>query len=188
MKSRYIFCLFVILALVSACARPPVTEMDNARLAVFTAENDPDAIEYGAGSLVRARSALALMQTEADSKRYDVAKAHAEEAIAAAETAVSEGKTGAARARQDAASAVSVLQPEIEDTSRNLNAARYSDLPLDYNALERDLMNAYTQTDRAQTDYTEGRYKDALDKARNVRSNLSDINRVISTAIPRSKS
>lgn len=188
MKLRYILYICVFLAVVLSCAKPPVEEMDSARGAVFRAENDADAVQYGSVSLARARDALRRMEDEANSKRYDTAKTYAAEAVSAAERAVSEGRTAAVRARDEAAALLSVLDREIDETSRNVSAARYSDLPLDFDSIDRDLMNAYTQADRAENDYDEGRYQDSIANAGNVRSNLSGINQQISEAVPRSKS
>jgi len=184
MKSRYILFVCAALLLVAGCAKPPVAEMDSAAEAVFRAENDADAVAYGSSSLARARDALSRMRAEADSKRYDAAKTHAAEAIAAAEKAIADGKTGAVRAREEAASAVSGLTAEIEETGRNLSGARYAQLDLDYDALDRDIRNAYNLADQAENDYSQSRYLDALEKARNVRANLSDINQKVSGAVP----
>jgi len=184
MKLKYILFVCAALILAVGCAKPPVAEMDSAAEAVFRAENDADAVAYGGSSLARARDALSRMRAEADSKRYDAAKIHAAEAIAAAEKAIADGKTGVVRAREEAASAVSGLTAEIEEVSRNVSGARYSQLDLDYDALTRDIRNAYNLADQAENDYSQGKYQDALDKARNVRANLSDINQKVSGAIP----
>jgi hypothetical protein len=187
MRLRYILFTCVVFALVLGCAKPPLAEMDSAREAVFRAENDADAVVYGSNSLARARDALRRMQIEADSKRYDAARTLAAEAIAAAERAIADGRTGVVRAREEAASALAGLSTELEDTSRNISGARYSQLDLDYDALERDLRGAYNLTDRAEADQAEGRYQDALDKARDVRASLFDINQKVSTAVTRKK-
>jgi hypothetical protein len=187
MKLKYILCVCGILMLLMACAQPPVAEMDSAREAVFRAENDDAAVQYGFSSLSRARTALNNMQAEADAKRYDAAKTHAAEAIAAAERAIADGKAGIMRAREESASAVSGLKPEIEETARNVNGARYSGLALDYNALDRGIKDAYDTFDQAEIDHAFGRYNDALNKAMIIRSNLSNINSTISNAVNRKK-
>jgi vacuolar-type H+-ATPase subunit D/Vma8 len=173
--------------LVMACAQPPEAEMQSAREAVFRAENDADAVQYGYGSLTRARSALSNMQAEADSKRYDAAKTHAAEAIAAAERAIADGKAGSNRVRSEASALINGLRNEIEETSRNINGARYSQVPLDYNALDQSIKNAYDTTEKAEVDHAMGRYQDALNKATEVRSTLSNINNMIANAIVRKK-
>jgi hypothetical protein len=127
------------------------------------------------------------MQIEADSKRFDAARTLAAEAIAAADRAIADGRTGAVRAREEAASVLAGLSTELEDTSRNVSGARYSQLDLDYDALDRDLRGAYNLTDLAEDDQAEGRYQDALDKAREVRANLFDINQMVATAVTRKK-
>jgi len=187
MKVRYILAVCVVLALVSGCAKPPLAEMDSARGAVFMATNDANAVQYASSTLARARDSLRLMETEAESKRYDAAKTHALEATAAAEKAISDGKLGAARARDEAASALSSLKREIDDTSRNVDGARNSRLNLDYDQLNREISNAYTVAEQAESDQAQGRYQNVLNKARTVRSDLFGINQRISGAVTRRK-
>jgi len=185
-KSIYIFC--ILLALLIGCDKPPVEEMDNAREAVFRAENDPNAVLYAGPALVRARTSLQRMQEEADNKRYDAARTHAEEAIAMAERAILDGRLGASRIGDDSAAFVSNLRPEIEETERNVNGARYSQLALDYNALDKEIINAHESADRAEASQANGRYQEAMDIARGVRADLSSINsRVAGAATSRKK-
>ena len=184
--SCYIFCIFVVLVL--GCARPPIAEMENAREVVFRAENDNNASQYAAGTLARARDALQRMQTEADNKRYDAAKTNAAEAISLAERAINEGRLGAERARENSDNLVTELRSDIEETERNVNGARYSLMDLDYDTLDREIVNAHDQADRAEVSQTNGRYQEAADIARDVRSNLVNINnRVANAAVIRKK-
>jgi len=188
MKLKYILTGFVVLALLAGCAKPPIAEMDSAKEAVFRAENDEAAVLYGGSSLSRARDSLRRMQVEADSKRYDAAKTHATEAIAAAERAIADGKTGLARAKSEAESLIAGLKPAIEETERNINGARYSQLNLDYNQMNRDLKDAKDTADQAEIDQAMGRYQDAVEKGTSVRATLSSINQRIADVIPRKKS
>jgi len=187
MKMKYIFIVSLILAVVLGCAQPPLEEMQNARDAVFKAESDANAATYAAGSLARAQAALKRMNTEADNKRYDAAKTNATEAIQAAEKAIADGRVGAQRAKEEAASLVAGLRPEIEETARNVNGARYSQLNLDFNALDGQVKNAYDAADLAEADQMDGKYKDAIDRARGVRSDLAIINHTVANAVPRKK-
>jgi len=187
MKGKYILIACVILALFAGCAKPPIAEMDSARGAVFMATNDANAVQYANNTLSRARDAIRLMEAEAESKRYDAAKTHALEATSLAEKAIADGKTGAARARDEAASALSSLRREIDDTSRNVEGARNSRLALDYNQLNSEISNAYAVADQATEDQSQGRYQNVLNKARSVRSDLYDINQKISGAVTRRK-
>jgi flagellin-like hook-associated protein FlgL len=188
MKFKYIFLGFIVLALLASCAKPPIAEMDSAKEAVFRAENDEAAVLYGGGSLSRARDALRRMQVEADSKRYDAAKTHAAEAIAAAERAIADGKTGVARAKSESESLISGLRPAIEETERNINGARYSQLNLDYGQMNRELNNARETTDQAEVDHAMGRYQNAIEKGSSVRATLGAINQRIADRVPRKKS
>ena len=187
MKLRYIPVVCLILASVIACAKPPLAEMESAREAVFRAENDANTAQFAASTLARARVALRMMEDAADSKRYDAAKSHAMEAIEASEKAITDGQAAAVRARDEAASLLSSLKPEIEDTSRNVNGARYSQLDLDYDELDSKISSAYDTADRAEDDQAQGRYQDAIDKAMEVRSDLYGINQRVSGAVTRRK-
>ena len=174
-------CILLIFAL--GCAKPPLAEMDSARDAVFRAETDADAAQYGASSLARARDAIKRMQVEADSKRYDAAKTHAAEAVSAAERAIAEGKAGASRAREEAAALLSGLRPALEETEQNINGARSSGLQLNYGELAGELTSAQDTTDQAEVDQAMGRYQDAMDKGRDARSTISDINEKLTSAV-----
>ncbi|MCL2759196.1 MAG: DUF4398 domain-containing protein [Treponema sp.] len=180
-KLIYIFCVVSILVL--GCAKPPLAEMESAREAVFKAENDANAVQYAPGTLARARDALRRMQSEADSKNYDAARTNAAEAILAAEKAINDGRFAAQRAGSESDTLIASLREEIDETTRNVAGARYSQLALDYNALERSIVSAHETTDRAEVDQLSGRYQDALDKARIVRADLSDINQKVANAV-----
>jgi hypothetical protein len=184
-KFIYIFC--IVAALVFSCAKPPIAEMDSAKEAVFRAENDENAVVFASGTLARARDSLRRMQVEADSKRYDAAKTHAQEAKTQAEKAIADGKAASLRANDESSTLVSGLRAELDETRRNINGARYSQLNLDYDSLNRDYNSASDTTDQAEADQAQGKYQDALDKGRIVRSTLSDINQKISYAVTRNK-
>jgi len=182
MKMKLIYTFCILLVLVIGCAKPPIAEMESAREAVFRAENNADAVQYASGTLARARDSLRRMQDEADNKRYDAARTHAADAISAAERAIADGRAGAQRAGVESAAIVSSLRSEIDETSRNVNGARYSRLPLDYNALDRAIVDAHSTADLAEVDQAVGRYQQAMDRARVVRSDLADINQKITNA------
>jgi len=182
MNIKLFYILIVISALVLGCAQPPVTEMENAREAVFRAENDSNAVQFASGTLARARDSLRRMEEEAENKRYDAAKTLAAEAIAAAERAIAEGRAGSQRAGTETDSLISTLRVEIEETQRNVNGARYSLLRLDFDALDSRLVDARSTADQAEVDQTAGRSQQALDRARVVRSDLADINQIVAGA------
>jgi hypothetical protein len=181
MKIRCILLSFVLLALVMGCAKPPITEMENAREAVLRAENDEDAVIFGSSSLARARDALRRMQVEADSKNFDAARTHAQDAVTAAERAVAEGRMGAARAQSESEALLAGLAPAIEEASRNINGARYNNLPLDYNQLNNDLNEARDSADRAEDDHANGRYNDSIENGRRARAVVGSINERITS-------
>jgi hypothetical protein len=182
MKVKLIYILFIVIILVIGCARPPLEEMERAREAVFRAENDVNAAQYASGTLARARDALSRMEAEADSRRFDAASTHAAEAIAAAERAIAEGRTGAEITRSESASLLQGLRAEIEETSRNISSARYSQMVLDYDALDRAIVNAHNDADQAEFAQAAGRYQDAIAGARSVRADLAHINQIVASA------
>ena len=179
-KVNFIFLILIVLFL--GCEQPPLAEMESAVEAVFRAENDADAVMYASGTLARARNAIELMQQEAASKRYDAARTHAAEAIAAAEKAIIDGKAGAQRTVTDSSSLVSGLRQEIEETSKNVNGARYSLMDLDYDSLDRRIVNAHNTADQAEFDQAAGSHQSAIDKATVVRSELANINQIVANA------
>ncbi|MCL2600776.1 MAG: hypothetical protein FWD88_06310 [Treponema sp.] len=183
--------IVLVLALfATGCARPPTDEMNNAIEAVTRAETDNDAVMYASATLARAREALVRMQEEADSRRFDAARAHAADAVAIAERAIAEGRLGAERARVEAHALLSDLPPLIAETEQGMNAARDAGLDLDFDALEGALNGARVRANEAVGDYAAGRYAYALANGRNARNGLMDINQHISgaaVAVPRGK-
>ena len=187
MKFKIFFSILTVIILITGCTQPPLDEMANAREAVFRAESDPNASMYAAGSLARARDSLQRMQTEADSKNYDAARTYAAEAAAAAERAINEGRAAAQRAEAEANTLVSGLRAEIDEANRNLNGARYSQMDLDYDAMESGIINAYNAVDQAEAALSSGMYQDAADIVGSIRTNLTDLNYTIASSVPPGK-
>jgi hypothetical protein len=173
-----------LICIAGGCAKPPTEEMDRAREALTRAENDPDAVLYAADSLSRARDALTRMQTEAAEKRYDAARTYAQETISAADKAISDGRAAALRAKDDAASLMSLLTASVKETEGAINAARQvKNSSLDFEALSRDFESARRTFDQAQVSAAAGNYKDAMEKGQTVRAALSGINARLSEAV-----
>jgi len=182
MKLVSVFFPVILMILVIGCAKPPLEEMQNAQEAVFRAENDANAALYAGGTLARARAALQQMQIEADNKRYNAVKDQAAEAVSLAERAILEGKMAADRVKDESASLITNLREEINETERNVNGARYSQLDLDYNELEKGIKNAHESADKVEGHQAEGNYQGALNGARELRSDLSNMNEKIAGA------
>jgi hypothetical protein len=183
LQTTLILAVFAVLIFFTGCAKPPTEEMDNAVEMVTRAENDIDAVTYGANSLARAKEALTRMQAEAASKHYDAAKASAGDAVAAALRAIDEGRTGAARTKDEAASLLSELKPLITETEQGINAAKAAGLPLDFNSVDRDFGTARSNADQAETSLSAGRYQESVDQSREARSGLLAINRNLSVSV-----
>jgi len=179
---RFFGLAFAVALLATGCARPPTDEMNEAIEAVTRAENDGDAVLYAQATLARARDALRRMHQEADSRRFDAARAYAADAIATAERAVAEGRIGAERARNEAHALISSLPPLIAETEQGMDAARGAGLDLDFDSLGSALNGAREDANLAVDSYAEGMYGDALARGRNARNGLIDINQRIAGA------
>ena len=168
---------------VSACAAPPLEEMQKAQDAVTRAESDADAVAYAGNYIIRARDALTRMQSEADSKNYDAAKEFAAEAVSNAERAIAEGKSAKERSRSEASALLDSLQTLIGETQNVLdNAKNVPNILLDFNALTQDMDTARGTYDEARQNFQSGNNKDAIAKGQTVRTLLSDINARINEA------
>jgi HEPN domain-containing protein len=181
-RTKFFAVICVVLLTVISCAKPPIAEMDSAKEAVLRAENDPDAAVYASGILSRAQNALRQMQLEADSKRYDAAKTHAAEAVSLAERAITEGKAAAARTKIEAEELLLSLGPALDEAEKGIQAARNSNLNLDFENLDKDMDNARQNNDLAVMDQSMGKYQDALEKGKTARSTIGDINQKLASA------
>jgi PBP1b-binding outer membrane lipoprotein LpoB len=186
--SLMLMILLALTVLLSACAKPPTAEMEEATAAVTRAEHDPDAVTYGGASIIRARDALATMRNEAAIKKYDSAKTFAQDAINAAERAIADGKSGAQRARDEAANLLNGVQPMLGETQKNIEAAKTKRLGLDFDEIDEDYTAAGVQVDQAQTALTGARYQESIQKSLSARSILGSINnRLTQTSIATSR-
>jgi hypothetical protein len=180
------FILMTVLALwalLSACAKPPTEEMDNAAAVLTRAENDPDAVAYGSPSLIRARDALANMQAEAAAKRYDSAKTYAQEVISAANRAIEDGTSGAQRARDEASKLLIDTRTNLGETQKNIDAAKgVKNIELDFDSIDGDYNTAKTLTDQAQSALNGANYPGSVEKSQSARSILGNINTTITQA------
>ena len=169
---------FLIFGLMmTACATPPVEEMNRAHDAVIRAESDTNAVNYAANTLIRARDSLTRMQSEADARRFDAARDFAAEAINLAERAIIEGRVGAVRARDEAANLLDNLSAPLAEISNAVNAAEQaSNLDLDFNALAEDLDLARRSYNNARQSLAADHYSDAIALGQNARAILSEIN------------
>ncbi|GMO28536.1 MAG: hypothetical protein Ta2F_03920 [Termitinemataceae bacterium] len=159
-----------------SCAKPPTEEMNNAIAAVARAENDKDVPTYAPNSLSKAREALTNMQTEADAKRYDSAKNLAEEAVRLAEKAVSDSKLALSRAKDDAAVAVAALEDAVSETDQNIKDAKKSgQRGIDFVQVDQDLADAKVVVDEAVAANNDSKYKEAIGKSQQARSQLGNI-------------
>ncbi|MDR3160890.1 MAG: DUF4398 domain-containing protein [Spirochaetaceae bacterium] len=176
--------ILIIVFIAGGCAELPQEEMDEAVAAVTQAENDPNAVLYGELALSRATTALSRMREEASAKRYQSAKNLAQDAIKAAAQARADGRTGAARAQDEARQALSEVQDLMAETERNLETAKnLGNLDANFDALGELLANAQGTVADAETDFSEGNYRESQEKCRAARFTLNGINGDLSKAV-----
>ena len=176
LQRKTLFILIGALILLSACAKPPVDEMNRAIDALNRAENDYDAVTYAQNTLNRAREALVMMQEEADSKRFDSAKTYAADVVNYAERAMSEGRANGSRAREEAASLLESLRTPLAETESALNTARANNANLDFNALGNSLDSANLNYRNARQSLEANNFADAISRGQSVRLTLDEIN------------
>ncbi|MCL2232655.1 MAG: DUF4398 domain-containing protein [Treponema sp.] len=183
-KSIVLSALLAFGLMLSACATPPVEEMDRAHDAVIRAESDVNAVNYAANTLIRARDTLTRMQSEADARRFDAARDFAAEAVNLAERAIIEGRAGAVRARDEAASLLNNLSAPLAEITNAVNAAEQaSTLDLDFNALAEDLDLARRSYNNARQSLALDNYGDAIALGQNARAILTEINGKLNEAV-----
>jgi len=169
--------LLVFGLMMTACATPPVEEMNRAHDAVIRAESDVNAVTYAANTLIRARDTLTRMQSEADARRFDAARDFAAEAINLAERAIIEGRAGAVRARDEAANLLNNLSAPLAEISNAVNAARQAGtLDLDFDALSEDVDLARRSYNNARQSLATDHYDDAIALGQNARAILTEVN------------
>jgi F0F1-type ATP synthase membrane subunit b/b' len=176
---RFIILSILGFIILGGCAKPPTEEMEAATEALIRAENDPDAAAFGETSLNRARDAIFRMRQEANLKRYDAAKAYANEAISAAEKAISDGRAAAQRAREEASGLLSTVKDSLTETQGLLSHAKGNGLTLDYEALDQGVEDAEGAINQAESVVT-SQPREALEKGQSARAALSDIRGQIS--------
>jgi hypothetical protein len=175
--------MLALTTLMTGCAKPPTEAMENAEAALARAENDPDAVNYGNASLIRARDALANMRSEAAAKRYDAAQTYAQDVVTAAERAIADGRAGAQRAREEASASLNSVRISLGETQKNINTAKgIEDIQLDFRAVDGEYASAQSQVDQAQSALNTADYRSSLEKSQRARSLLGDINTKISQA------
>jgi ribosome-binding protein aMBF1 (putative translation factor) len=165
----------VMLTLCVSCAKAPIEEMQNAAAAVTRAENDPNVPLYAANTLARAREALANMQSESESKRYDQARSYAQEAVTNADKAISDARAAADRARNDSATALNALRNAVSETENAISQARRSNLRLDYGTIDGEFKAAQVIAQEAENAAAQNRYRDVVERSNTARTALGAI-------------
>lgn len=180
---------------VSACAKPPTAEMENAAAALTRAENEPNILEYAANTLQQAQNSLVRMNEAANNKEYDEAKVLAQEVSNLAERAIREARdaeaanaetqavqntqNAAAEAADtkdstDALNLINSVKSSIAEAEQALkNAQAVKNIELDTNAIQYEINTAKELIQKAETSLAAKAYKDAEDAASDARSAVS---------------
>lgn len=186
-RKTMIFTALAAVALVvylGSCAKPPQAEIDAAKEAVAKAESDADAPVYAAETLASAKDSLSRTLKESEAKRYDQAKALALETVQIAEKAISDGKAGKERAKTSAASTIESVKSDVADAEKALAGARKTrGVKLDFAAVASEIDAVKKNLAAAESDFNNGAYKYALEKAESAQAAIRDITGRISTAV-----
>ncbi len=173
-----------LVATLGSCAKPPKAEVEAAQAAIAKAESDADVPVYAADSLSRAKDTFARMQKELDAKKYDAAKALAQETVQAADKAIADAKANKERAKSSASSTLSAVKTAIGEAEAALAAAKKTrGVKLDFAAVAEELEAIKRSASSAEADFNNGLYKIALEKAESAQSKLRDLSSRIADAV-----
>jgi phenylalanyl-tRNA synthetase alpha subunit len=185
--------IFAVLA-VSACAKPPTAEMENAAVAVTRAENEPNILDYAENTLKQAQNSLARMNEAANNKKFDEAKLLAQEASNLAERAISEARAGAEKAASDA---ITISQRDGADAENLINSVKSSiseaeqalknaqtvrNIELNTNAIAYEINAAKDLIEDAENSLASKNYNEAENSAVDARSAVSSAMSLIAEA------
>ena len=184
MKQARSLVLLAALTLAFSCAQPPKAEVDAARAAVASAQNDSDIVMYTSDTLQEAKDALARMEQLLSQRKYPEAKAAANQATSLAASAKQEVAGAKMKVRNDASDLIADAKKQLAALLPTISAAkRVKPHGLDLAALDNDLAAARTKLADADSALSAGKFIDARDGATSVKAALSDIEKRVSDAI-----
>jgi len=173
-----------LVAALGSCAKPPVAEAEAAKAAVAKAESDADVPAYAPDSLSRAKDSLSRMQKELDAKKYDAAKSLALETVQAAEKAISDAKTNKERVRSSASSTIAAVKAALSEVEGALAGARRNRaVKLDFAGAAAEIDALKKAVASAESDFNNGAFKIALEKAESAQSKVRDLSSRIADAV-----
>lgn len=186
-RMKWLIAALSVAALVitlGSCAKPPKAEVDAAVAAVARAEGDADVLMYAPESLARAKDSLAKMQKELEAKKYDAAKALAQETVQSAEKAIADGKSNKERAKSSATSTLSAVKTALDEAEKALAAAKKTrGVKFDFPAAAAEIDALKKSVASAEADFNNGAYKSALEKAESAQSKIRDLMNKIAEAV-----
>jgi hypothetical protein len=184
--------IFAVLV-VSACAKPPTAEMENAAAAVTRAENEPNVVSYAESTLRQARNSLSAMNEAANNKQYDEASLLAQETIALAERAINEARTGAIQAAAalaaeaadstDAENLINSVKSSITEAEQALANAQANNVRLDTSAIVYEIETAKELIQDAEASFANNAFQEAEDSAVDARSSITNAMNLLQEAV-----
>lgn len=178
------------LLVVVSCAKPPESDIQQAREAVQVAQ-DAGAPTYATDSWNRTREAEDALEAELEAqggkfslfRSYRKAAELAQELAAAARQAGTEATRRTAEMRSDLTATIAELRGLLQ-TARNRLAAVPATVRLDRAGLQARLRSAAERIDRAQRDLEAGGFDAAMAATAEARESLRTVLRTIDTAVP----
>ena len=166
-----------------SCAQPPQQELDAAQASLNEAKN-AEADIYASDTYQSARTALDEANAQVGEKDYETAKASAIRAKDLADQARAEGEANKQRTRDEAQAIVNRTSTGLTDARTGINGApRGKGADDDIDQLRSDLGQVETGLSDARGNLNSGRFKDAVDQARNAESRLGQVQGAMQTAM-----
>jgi hypothetical protein len=168
----------------AACAKPPQAEMDAAKAVVAKAQSNADVVAYAPDTLKRSQDILARMQSEAQARKYDKAKASAQEAKTAAENAENEAKANKERVKSESQALIEAVKKAFPDLDKVVTQAKkVRGVKIDFKAVAKERESAKALASEAEASFGEGNYITAKGKASDAQTSIADIQKRISEAV-----
>jgi hypothetical protein len=189
---RIVFLVLLIVAvlLVTACGKPPETQIQESREAYRAAE-EAGAPKYAAEAWNRARQAMEALDAELEAQNgkfslfrsYRKAAELAEQLATAAKEAGAETTRRTSELRNELSGMIADLKSLLQ-TARTRLASLPRGAAVDAAALRARLSSAGERIDQAQRSLDAGRYDEAMARAGDARETIRTVLRAVDSAAP----
>lgn len=182
-KSIALVILFLSIAMVYGCAKPPTKELTDAQNAISAAEQ-AGAADYAAAELDAAKQALIEAQALIDQKKYKEAQAALPGVAEKANAAASAAATNKETMKAEVAANVPNIEQALADAKAALEDANKKKVPADkIQMASDDIAAAESAIAQAKTDLDAGTVKAASDALAPLAEKLSGAKMTIQDAI-----